>query len=459
MTRVFRSPRLGWLALVLALATILVMQGWAGMALRGLYADGAYYAEQLLLRQSFTIIEPSRWTSQMLIQTPVVLAMMLGLDSPQAVALAFSLATNLLPLALTVVCVAVLPRNDRAYALFPVVIFLAASMSAAFASVADGPTAAAYTWLLLLLILFGPLTRGRLGGLVLLAAGALRLHEAMAFLGPILVAACLWRCRSADNRVAQIVLGLAALLVATGCAVAIHDVLHPRIAANRADFIQDVVSLRWLLIGPDQLNATALAGLVGVLVLPVLVLRDHARTFALSTVLVVFILVAALALAKPPCPSCAFAARDDACLLTAPAMMLLLIMRVQGWRWPTTSAPWLLAMLGFAIAAADGRATLGWLRYTNAMRMALATEHGVVPWQDALAKLPASQSSALRLYAWPWTTPLMSVWLTPGSEIATIIANPPGVVWQPFDPEAMRAALQANTIAPTRSGIVALLDR
>ena len=458
MTPVLCSVRAGWVALAMALAAILLMQIWAGLALRGLYADGAYYAEQLLIRRSFAIIEPSRWTSQVLIQTPVVLAMRLGQDSPQAVALAFSLASNLTPLALTLACLAVLPPANRAYGLFPVLIFLAASMSAAFASVADGPTAAAYAWLLLLLILFGPPTRCRLGGILLLAAGALRLHEAMAFLGPILVFACLWRCRLTTARASQVVLVLAALLIAIGCTIAIHDVLHPRMAANRASLIQDVVSLRWLLIRRAQINVTALAGLVGVLVLPVVWLRPRAQAVAMSAVCLAFMALVVLALAEPPCPPAAFAARDNACLLTAPVMVVLLMVRGRGWRLPAASAT-IMAMLGLAVASADGRATAGWLGYTGAMRTALATGHGVVPWSDALAKLPARQASSLRRYAWPWTTPLMSVWLAPGPAISTIIANPPGVTWQPFDPKSLRGALAGTAVAPTRSGIIALLGQ
>jgi hypothetical protein len=382
--------------------------------------------------------------------------MWVGQDSVTSVAVAFSLATNVMPLALTLACLAVLPAADRAFGLFPVMIFLAASMSASFASVADGPTAAAYTWLLLMLILFGPLTRWRLGGILLLAIGALRLHEATAFLGPILAFACLWRCRSTTDRASRIVLMLATLLIATGCAVAFHDVLHPRIAANRTSLAEDLVSLRWLLINGGEINIMALAGLVGLLALPALLLPPRGRALAMSAGLLVFAALTVIALARPPCPAAAFAARDNACLLTAPAMVVLLILRGRGWRLPAMS-PMVMAMLGLTIAIADGQATAGWLGYTSAMRMALAEGHGVVPWRNALAGLPPRQAAALRRYAWPWTTPLMSIWLTPGPTIATVIANPSGVTCQPFNPDVLKRALARNDLAPTRKGVVTLL--
>ena len=455
MSLVFRSPRWNWLALAIALAAVLLAQIWAGIVLRGLYADGAFYAEQLLLRHSFTIIAPSRWTSEALIQAPAVLSVTLGQDSPHAVALAFSLASNLMPLALTLACLAVLPEPDRAFGLLPVLIFLAASMSAAFASVADGPTAAAYAWLLLLLILFGPLTRWRLGFILLLAVGAVRLDEAMAFIGPILVSACLWRMSATTDRVSQTVLALAGLLVAAGTALAIDNVLHPEIAANRASLMKDLLSLRWL-ISEGRVNLSALAGLVGIAALPIIVLPTRPRAVAMTGALLIYTAIAALALVEPPCPAAAFAARANACLLTAPAMALLLALKVGGRRLPASS-PTLLAMLGLAIATADVAATAGWLTYVRAMRTALTTERGVVAWRDAVAKLPPSQAAAMRRYAWPWTTPLMSFWLTPGPIVTTLIANPDGVTWQPFDPTTMQWALSAEAPAVTQNRFVTLL--
>jgi hypothetical protein len=457
MISVLFSLRPACLALASAIVAVLAMQVWAGIALRGLYADGAYYAQQLLFRGSFVVIEPSRWTSQVLAQAPVVLAMRLGLNSPGEVALAFSIVTNLMPLLLTLACLAVLPQAERAFGLFPVFVFLAASMGAAFASVADGSTAAAYVWLLFLLILFGRLTYLRLTGILLLAAGAVRLHEAMAFLGPILAFACLWRCRSAESPAGRTILLLAGILVVLGCAISIHDVLHPRMLTNRSSFIKDVVSLRWLLPGGDQISLMALPGLVAVLALPATLLRRRLMAKAMSGIALIFLLLAILALAEPACPSAAFAARNNACLLTAPAMVLLLLVRDR--HAPSPAVALVTAMLGMTIAGADGAATLGWLGYEGAMRSALASSHGVVAWPDTLARLSAPQAEALQRFAWPWTTPLMSLWLSPGPAVEAVIANPSDVAWQPFDPYAMRNTLASGAATTTRPGFMALLSR
>ncbi|MCB8880333.1 hypothetical protein ACELLULO517_08820 [Acidisoma cellulosilytica] len=183
------------LILIAALALLFLTQIWAGLALRGLFADGAFYAAHLWLARGFVIIEPSRLTAQILVQAPVVLGMRLGATRPQAVALLFSLSSTLMPLLLTGSAVLILPRSQRHLALIPLFVFLAGSMSSAFASVADGPFAAAYCCLLLLMVAVAPLSPARLGLILLLSIGCLRLYESTAFLGPLLACASWQRAR------------------------------------------------------------------------------------------------------------------------------------------------------------------------------------------------------------------------------------------------------------------------
>lgn len=455
-----RLIALGWLALASVFVVILVIQIWAGISLRGLYADGAYYAAQLETRHFFVVIEPSRFTSQILMQAPVVVAMALGFSHPHAVALTFSLATNLMPLLLTMACLGVLPRADRGCGLFPIFIFLATSMSAAVASVADGSTAAAYAWLLLLLILFGEFRTWRLAAILLLAAGALRLHEAMGFLGPIMAFACLWRCRSTIQASARLSLALAAILLTLGCLIAMAAVLHPRLLANRTGLTADILSLRWLACGAGQINVAAVAGGAALLALPLAFLRQRPRAIGMVLVTLLFAVLAVWALLAPSQPASAFAARDNACLLTAPAMLLLLFLRMAP---PVTDrlAPMLLvtALLGVAVAAADAKATAGWTIYTKAMRTALASNSGVVPWRYAVGTLPPAEGDALTCFSWPWTTPLMSLWLAPGPIVTTIIANPTGIAWQPADPFRMTGLLAPLRAEVTRDQWIVLLSR
>jgi hypothetical protein len=94
-----------------------LVQAYAGATLRGLYADGAYVVTRLAIHQS--LVNPARWIATMIAQWPVVAAMGLGVQSPHDIALVFSLATNLLPGLIILLCLPVLPTGKRHFFIFP----------------------------------------------------------------------------------------------------------------------------------------------------------------------------------------------------------------------------------------------------------------------------------------------------------------------------------------------------
>jgi hypothetical protein len=424
--------------LALSLALLLLTQVWAGLALRGLYADGCYYAARIWLSHGFVIIERSRWTAQLLTQLPVVLAMRLANPSPLTVARMLSLSTTLMPFLWTMASFLVLPRRFRGYALFPLATFLTTGMSAALASIADAPLAAAYLWLLLLLIAVAPLTRWRLAAVLLLSLGTLHLHETTAILGPILIFACIQRARSANLPLHRAILLLTALLVAIGFVLAMMDIIHPRVAANRDSFLHDLTRLRWLGIpgiGPHLPAWAGLLALLALVVSPLTLGRPRFAAAALVLCAVLFALIAGFALVLPATAPSAFAARGLSCLVSVPTMLILLAVR-GGWPMPRVPRPFiitLMAMLSFTLAVADGAANREWLGYAGAMRQVLASKTGVISWATALAQLSAQQAETLHRWSWPWTAPLMSLWLLPaGHPVLSLISNPPGTVWEPI---------------------------
>lgn len=461
-SRPVTKARLATGLLAFSVATFLFMQIWAGLALRGLYADGCYYAARLWLAHSFVVIEPSRWTAQMLVQMPVVLVMWLGTPSPLVVAQLFSLSTNLMPLLWTMLSFALLPRGMRAYALFPLVVYLAAGTSAAIASIADGPFAAAYLWLLLLLIAVAPPTRGRLALMLLLALGTLRLHEATAILGPILILACIWRARHTRDTPHRIILALTALLVMIGSARAVLDITHPRAPANCDAFVRDVLHLRWLVTPGMGLHVPALAGLLALLGLAAwLLARGRPRVAGAIYMLcaALFPLLAGLALLLPTAAPSAFAARGLSCLVSAPVMLILLAERC-GWIAPVRpqrSITTLAALLGFTLVVADGAANAEWSGYVSSIRQVVASRAGVIPWPVAVAELSPPQAQRLQRLSWPWTTPLMSLWLAPAADpVTSLISNPPGTAWEPISPTEQHALLHGTPPSDLRQALARL---
>jgi hypothetical protein len=307
-------------------------------------------------------------------------------------------------------------------------------MSAAFASVADGPCAAAYCALLFLLVTAAPLSPARLGLILLLALGCLRLHEAMVFLGPLVVLACLLRMREARG-CSGCVLVLAALLITAGSLQAGFDLLHPRMPGNRASFVTDLTGLRWLWT-VDGANMPAIAGLAALLMLPLGGLPPRRQTGLRPAIVMLFTLLAIASWMLPANPASAFAARGNACLIAAAAFGLFLTTRHFGW--PANGIARLATLVagGLAVSLVIGncRADLDWMRYREAMQVELRQADGKIDF-------PVSPPIALQRCTWPWTSPLMSLWLASGPQIRSLLLNKPGSGWQPFDPAALAADL------------------
>jgi hypothetical protein len=428
---------LGWVSLTVGLGLLLAAQIDAGIALRGLYADGVFYVARIYAHGGMAIVEPSRWTAQFIMQAPVAAGMAFGLDSTRDVALLFSLSTNLAPLLLTATCFWLLPQGERRFFLFPVFVLLGGSMGSAFASVADGATAAAYAWVLFFLLRFAPLTRGHAAAILVLSLGALRLHEAMAYLGPILAATCLRRRSLAMGTQYERGLLVVAGLLALSSAVGLGYILLPHTPGNRASFVSDISSLRWFFATKQGLNVPALLGLLGLAAVALASWRPIQRFAVLAFVVVAAgVSVAVATGALPAAPAAAFAARNNGALLSLPAMGLCLFLAAHPARWPASLAcPLLLgATLAFALAVADFRATRDWRGYIGVFETALRTERGVVHLAQVVRRLPPAQAEAIARFSWPWTSGLMSLVLAPQLKIHAIIASPYTGGWEPMDP-------------------------
>ena len=117
-----------------AILAILV-QFYAGASLRGLYADGAYYAVELAAHRAFTFLDPARATGGVIIQWPVV---HLGVETPHGFALVFSFITNLLPGLIILLCLQAMPTAERHFFIFPCFVYFAGILSGQFASHLEG---------------------------------------------------------------------------------------------------------------------------------------------------------------------------------------------------------------------------------------------------------------------------------------------------------------------------------
>jgi hypothetical protein len=246
---------------------------------------------------------------------------------------------------------------------------------------------------------------------------------------------------------------LVALLLVLGTLLSLHDLLHPRLATNRGAFIQDVLGLRWLCAG-DRPDVFSCVGLLGLLALPLCWVRQPTCRLLWPAFGVGLATLTILAFLQPMAAASSFAARGNACLASLPAMVLLLLARGRHRKGPDRRAlAGLASLLCLSVTLADAAATWQWQRYAQAAQTVLSHHRGVISWEAALGSLSPAGRAALTGFAWPWTTPLMSIWLAPGGEVRSVIANPPGIAWEPFNPLGL-APLLGRKVVPDRAEVL-----
>ncbi len=413
-----------------------LVQAYAGATLRGVYADGAYVVTRLAIHQS--LVNSARWTATMIAQWPVVVAMGLGVQTPHGIALVFSLATNLLPGLIILLCLPVLPTGKRHFFIFPAFVYFAGTLSAQFASVTEGLIATSYFWLLLFLITFGQLTVSRLVLITVLAAGLLDLHEQMSFLGPILFVTCAIRWWGEPRLLARIILALTAVCTLASTVIGAYLVFHPLYVAERDSFIAGFLALRWLYEPGLGYNLPCVLGLLAVPCISLAMVRPawRAATTWIFAAVSIPLAIAAFWLDWLIVPTTQWAARHNAALMSLPLAALLLFARVNKPLAATitgTPARRIVAILGVAVSLWHVAATEQWSAFLAHFSNILQSRDGIVAW-DIVTGPPASRQAKLAAKMWwDWTNPDLSLLALPRSCVNSVIANPMWYVgWDPY---------------------------
>ena len=422
-------------ALAATVILAVLIQGYAGAALRGLYADGAYFVT--LLAGHRPHIQPARVISGWIAEWPVVAAMHLGVETPHSVALAFSLVSNLLPGLIILLCLPAIPTGERRFFVFPCFVYFAGTLSAQFASVTEGLIATSYFWLLLCLIAFGRLTMLRLALIAVLAVGSLNLHEQMSFLGPILVVSCAMRWRYERGLLSRMVLSAAALCALASTFIAAKYIFHPFDVVQRDGFVSDFLTLKWLYQAGVGWN---LPCVLGILAVPCILIATVRPAWGVAATWIFAALSVPLALAAfwldwLIAPFSQFAARHNGALMSLPLAVLFLFARrhaplataVNG-----RSARRIVVVLGLTASLWHVAATGQWSAFLTHFSNVLQSRGGIIAWDTVVAPPGSRQAELARKMDWGWTNPDLSLVALPRSCVNSVIANPTGRIrWEP----------------------------
>jgi hypothetical protein len=432
------------------LVAALLLNIYASLAQRGLYADGASRLLGIIEHGGFILFETARQSIGALEQGPTVLALKFGVVDLYGLGVIFGLTLQLLPLAFVAACYPALPRQHRILWIFPLVFYLVGAQTAAFAPIAEGATATAYFWLVLILVTCRAQGPHGYVALVALAAPALYAHEVMVLLAPVLAAAAGLRATRERTVPACLGFGLLAAWFLVVAAAQIEFTVHPRDLTNRTSFIADMVEFRFI-ADAHGLNVPTVLGLLALAVSSGLCLQQArwpGRRPLAAAIVVGFGTLCAAAAVGPLLsdllfwPALQFAARYYCAFLSLPLGGAFLICAVRPhfcaiWAKPPVLAVMVVLAVGQFGWQATG--TYEWSRLIDGWRTVLSSHRGIIPWQEARRALrpllPATGNDPVAKWAvFGWTFPSLSILLAPNGKVASIIAAPSNVGWQPFDP-------------------------
>jgi hypothetical protein len=431
------TQRLNQVLFALLFALVLIATG----AMRGLYADGAFFLLRLIERGTWFDFDPARTHAQWMGQGPPWLFMQLGIRDVKVLARAYSFGLLGLPAlfyALALWRTRLEPVLHIAVAVLTAVVFL----NTQFFAVGEYNIAYALaTWVAALLLSTRPLGWLGQGTLLLVLTALIRAYEVMLSLGPALALLAWVRARRLDPEGSRerLILPVVVLAAALGIWVAIQYGLRVRSDSivQSSHRLKGVIHNGQLLISLLFAATFALAALE----------RPRAglhRILSGVAVALPGLLLLPWVWAKP-------SRHHDSRAWAGLALTLGLLWTARAaWKfgfregWAERAGFELGRMRGAVIllwlvlSGIIAGHTLGWQRYLRAFESELApTSQGsgqrVRPWADVSDELKERS----RLYGWPWTQPSLSVLMQPADPDRVVIENPPGVApWQPFSPQA-----------------------
>jgi hypothetical protein len=180
-------PLVIWLVPTAKLASSL----YASFDARGLYGDGASYLVSIYTDQWFELFDV-RTTVQILRQAPVVFLSRYTSASLFECGQVFTFVMLSMPTLLTCLCWFSLPRNRKAWILFPLTSLLTGFAANSMQAIGEAAIATSYYWILLFLLLFRTRSAISQALFLLFCVPAFRLHEgAFPFTAALLLATAL----------------------------------------------------------------------------------------------------------------------------------------------------------------------------------------------------------------------------------------------------------------------------
>ena len=231
----------------------------------GLFADGTVSLLAMVIDQSFTVgFDDPRGHFAMLTQSPVMLAMVLGVTDLRWLARLYSLALFALPTALYTLAL-LRARNDAVALAATIAAITLVFMTTSFFIVGEFSTA--YAAAILTAVWLATASRLRVpDGIVLVAIAAfvMRCYEHYLYLGPLLALMTLWAIVRAPSwpAAATALYGIAAILFLTSTAIAAQSLIENAAVGAEKAYMATTLAETWQFRFNIQLDLLLMAAAI-----------------------------------------------------------------------------------------------------------------------------------------------------------------------------------------------------
>jgi hypothetical protein len=423
--------KLFWFAIAVSTLTAL----YAALTARGLVYDGSFYLLAIAATRTFHVLEPARWSVQVLQQLPPVLGARLGIQNLWILGKLFSLGMAGWPVALTAACWLALPREEKSWIVGPIFNLVLAVPAASFIGISEGIIASCLLWFAVLLVMFR-LARpfGAFAALAAVFACALA-HEATV-LCLLLIG---WSAAAQSTKLRGFPRLAAALVVIVSLAGACYmarSILFPRSSTERADFLVSI--LGGFLGSPRTPHLPVIASLAAAIsIATAIVWRGKGLGAAIigGTAILGCGIVFAAAPDALVSPGRFFAARGLPVALTTLLTGVFVVLKRRGTtpaQFITHSAIYIVVTLVVSQASMQVTETNLWRDYARDLRALVATRQGAISHKLALEALGGDDSRFRREMLQTWSVQPLSILLAPGGRVRAMVEPAETERWVPY---------------------------
>lgn len=416
---------------------------WHSWTCRGLFVDGSAFLVQIAAHESYLDFYPPRRFAMIVAQTPIMLAIELGVTDLRWLGRLLSFGFFLLP---TVFYTAALYRARRDAVLLGGVIATLGIVFMTTSFFIVGEYNGAYAMAIAIavrLVTADRLSRWDGVGLVLIGVLAVRTYEAFLYLGPVLAAMIVWQIwRFKERPPITVVLHLiAAGFLLGGVVVAYGSIVYPYNEEHLQETAATIFNF-WQNMQFDIALFAAAVVVVWALVRPYDL--DTGKPYRWASIFVLLLLLSSfLILINSPVRPLAkshYVARTVAGAVVSGVIVMMWlygskigrrIAALEVLRRPSAAQRFLgfACVIFLSMIPVDLVLTATWSSYLEALRKTVQTHTGLVAFEESpLATWPHN------LFVENWTVPGTALMLRSTPTDALVLPPKGFTEWQPFDP-------------------------